>query len=152
MITSVIDNVNERFWQRVWNRLEKLLPDRPENACWEWQGYKTDKGYGQLSILNKSYMAHRLIYELFIGSIPDELVIDHLCRNRSCCNPTHLEAVTDRENLLRGNGWGGINSRKTHCPKNHPLTNLGKRGRGCLICLRERDARNHHRARQIAKC
>lgn len=85
-------------------------------------------------------------HELHKGPIPEGLVIDHLCRNRGCVNPDHLEAVTQRENILRGEGLAAANARKTHCPKGHPYSgeNLyvvpSSGRRQCRICADARRA------------
>jgi hypothetical protein len=107
------------------------------NGCWYWKGL-TQRGYGVFSIHCRPMRAHRFIYEYCRGKIPKGLVLDHLCRVKNCVNPSHLEAVTDRVNLLRGIGTAAINIRKTHCLRGHPLngSNLGfqKNGRKCLTC------------------
>ena len=109
------------------------------DACWEWTG-ATSGGYGYLRQRGINHLAHRLIYELLVGPIPDGLVIDHLCRNRSCVNPGHLEPVAFQENVLRGTGVTAENAAKTHCKHGHeftaantiPATALG--GRKCRSC------------------
>lgn len=93
--------------------------------CWLFAGYVNSLGYGQLFYRTdgkrKSDYVHRASYETFVSQIPEGLVIDHLCKNRSCINPSHLEPVTARENTLRGDGVI-LNKIKTHCPKGHEYT------------------------------
>ena len=72
------------------------------DTCWFWTGFKNKAGYGLIYINRKLTRAHRLSYEIYKGEIPKNLVLDHLCRVRHCVNPKHLEAVTSRENTLRG--------------------------------------------------
>ena len=116
-----------------------LAKIRVSNSCWEWQGTITKKGYGQFNLkTKKKASAHRLSYEIFKGDIPIGLTIDHLCRNRRCVNPDHLECVTMTINVLRGTGPTAINKRKTHCIRGHELLgyNLIKDvgGRHCRTC------------------
>lgn len=90
--------------------------------------------------IRKLQRAHRLSYEAHKGKIPKGLTIDHLCRNTICINPEHLEAVTNKENVLRGISFSAINAKKTHCLKGHPFSgkNLlilkNSKGRWCRIC------------------
>lgn len=107
--------MDEKFWSRV---------DRGSaDDCWAWQGFIDQKGYGRYQPTGgRLAQAHRFAYESAVGPIPDGLVIDHLCRNRGCCNPAHLEPVTNRENILRGVGLSAMHSRKTHCVHGHELT------------------------------
>lgn len=77
------------------------------NECWEWKMAKDKEGYGRISFRNKGsktthLKAHRWMYENLIGKIPEKMVIDHLCQNTSCVNPSHMEPVTIRENTIRG--------------------------------------------------
>lgn len=121
-------------------------------GCWEWRG-KIDKstGYGRFKMGGKSPTAHRLSYEWSVGPIPDGLVIDHLCRNRRCVNPAHLEPVTQQVNVLRGETIVAANAAKTECQNGHPLSgdNLAINVRGarvCRTCARASAARMRERA------
>ena len=117
--------------------LEKVR--KSDNGCHEWIGAKSDKGYGHLFVKGHLVKAHRFIYQVVHGSIESTLTIDHLCRNRLCVNPKHLEAVTMQVNVLRGNGAGARYARRTHCSHGHELIgdNIISRkdgGRRCRIC------------------
>jgi len=126
--------LEERFWGHV----------HKTDTCWLWTGHIV-LGYGRLLIgsrtdkSRRAIPAHRFAYELLIGPIPEGAELDHLCRNRCCVNPSHLEPVTRKENILRGNGITAQNARKTHCPKGHPydeantilITNGGRKCRAC---------------------
>lgn len=102
-----------RFWFYV---------DNISSACWIWKGGKGAGGYGMFRVKNKKVMAHRFSYELILGKpINKGLTLDHLCKNRLCVNPTHLEQVTLKDNILRGNSPQAINARKNHCIRGHPL-------------------------------
>ena len=99
----------------------QFIPE-PNSGCWLWMGDVSPAGYGVLYLrgvsMGRKQYAHRVAHELFKGPIPKNLEIDHKCRVRCCCNPDHLEAVTRRENLLRGLG-GRLKARVTHCPRGH---------------------------------
>jgi HNH endonuclease len=115
------------------------------DSCWWWTGCLTNHGYGVASWNGKQRPAHRVFYELRKGPIPEGLAIDHLCRNRSCVNPDHLEAVTLRTNVLRGISPAAIAAKLTHCIRGHELSgeNISYRNgtqRRCRVCNRERMA------------
>jgi hypothetical protein len=126
---------------------EKITIDN--NGCWNWTAAKNMGGYGQFKFNRKMIYAHRFSYAFHKGSIPKDLTLDHLCRNRACVNPEHLEPVIQKENILRGQGLCAINARKTHCPKGHPLSGSNlyinpNGGRQCKICRKcERVAKQH---------
>lgn len=86
----------------VSQRLEPRINICELTECWLWAGQQNRNGYGRIKVQGRWLMVHRLVYELHIGPIGEGLVLDHLCRNRLCCNPKHLEPVTSRENTLRG--------------------------------------------------
>ena len=119
------------------NKVRKL-----SSGCWLWEGSHQEKGYGFFAVNQKVQIAHRVAYEMFKGPIPEGLTIDHLCRNRRCVNPDHLEAVSIRTNTLRGEAVSAKNLRKTHCIRGHPLSGDNvyrdpKRGvRNCRECRR----------------
>ena len=92
------------------------------DGCWRWTGAKNHKGYGHLNVAGSMVKAHRFAYEVFVGPIPDGLHIDHLCRVRECVNPAHLEPVTCRENLLRGETANARRAALTVCERGlHPF-------------------------------
>jgi len=111
-----------------------------DDGCWEWTAYRNPKGYGILGATGrkgKSTLAHRVLWELFNGPIPDGTEIDHLCRNRGCVRPAHLEAVSHRENLMRSPRW-----QVTHCPRGHEYdeanTYWNGKKRACRACHNQR--------------
>ena len=93
-----------------------------ESGCWEWVG-ATTYGYGRWAPDgNRMQGAHRVMYERECGPIPEGMTIDHLCRNRRCVNPDHMEVVSNVENVMRGESPPARNARRTHCAKGHPYT------------------------------
>jgi len=124
-----------RFWAKV------ALPD--EQGCMLWLSALSSAGYGRITMGGKTHYAHRISYALAYGAIPTELQLDHLCRVRHCVAPDHLEPVTGRVNVLRGQTPAAANAAKTHCPRDHAYdeenTYVDAKGRrNCRACARER--------------
>jgi len=139
---------------RFWGKVDRRGP----NECWEWTAAKDSNGYGCFYDRKRVVMAHRFSYELANGPILAGLEIDHLCRNHSCENPEHMEAVTHRDNVLRGEAISAQCAKKTHCPKGHPYdlfnTSFYKTasiggGRHCRVCDREAHWRRNHRGEAL---
>lgn len=146
-------SLEERFWEKV----DKNGP----LGCWVWTGQLHPTGYGQFIVMSgkRGYprRAHRIAWELLRGPLKPEDYIDHLCRNRACVNPDHLQPVTNRENIRRGIAPSAINGRKTHCDYSHEFTPENtyvppKRPttRECRICIRRRDQEKRERKRAAA--
>ena len=120
-------------YDRVFNRV------RFSDDCWEWQGYQA-RGYGRIWVEGRSVLVHRWVLQWLTGQlIPTDLTVDHLCRNRACVRPEHLDVVSAGENVLRGEGITAINKRKQVCLRGHLLSkdNLYTRpngARNCRIC------------------
>lgn len=123
--------------------------ENKETGCWEWIGFLNPKGYGKIGMKEegvwKSRLAHRVSYLHAKGEIKKGLVLDHLCQNKKCVNPDHLEAVTNLENRRRGDSSNcGWNFReKTHCPQGHEYTEENtfysfSKSRRCRTCYRAR--------------
>jgi hypothetical protein len=123
-------------------------------GCWEWTGSLTYQGYGQFTIERKNVRTHRLAYELAGGELDETLVLDHLCRNRACCNPAHLEQVDQRTNTLRGVGPSAAFAHRNHCSAGHEYTEQNTRRVGtyrfCRTCDREKARRLRAKWRSAA--
>jgi hypothetical protein len=131
--------------QRFWSRVDK------SGDCWLWTSRVGGRGYGDFDVNGDGVAAHRVAYELVKGPIPEGLVIDHLCRNKLCVNPDHLEAVTHRGNVLRGEGITARQARQTHCKRGHPLSGdniyVYSGMRKCKTCTLERTRARRQRAK-----
>lgn len=134
-----------RFWEKV---------RKVDGGCWEWTAGQQGMGYGMFHPTHEeNVLAHRFSFEAHVGPIPEGLVIDHLCRNRLCVNPDHLEPVTNEENLRRGAGYAIQNGMRTHCKNGHEYTpentytDPTKGTARCRECSRNRDRKRVPRKR-----
>ncbi|WP_395454711.1 HNH endonuclease signature motif containing protein [Azospirillum melinis] len=164
-MTDVGGIAAERVGRGKWKRIRRPLAERfaekvsvnPITGCHEWTGCISG-GYGQISDeTSRPVLAHRVAYQMANGPVPDGLHIDHLCRNRRCVNPTHLEAVTVFENTQRGALGMVIRAKaalRTHCKRGHAFspenTGIDHRGdRFCRTCQAE--AYRRHRKENHAR-
>ena len=128
--------LDEKTLDRLFDKVSVGLP----SECWEWIASTNQDGYGQFWVEDERYRAHRLMYSLINGGVSKGKVLDHLCRNTACVNPFHLEEVSQRANIHRGE----TNANKTNCPQGHPYnkenTYISPEGkRQCRTCQRERN-------------
>jgi len=140
--------MNEKTLTRFLSKFAKTDGD-----CWTWTATADHKGYGRLGVSGRTLMAHRLSYEHFVAPIPPGMQLDHLCRNRRCVNPAHLEPVTGKENVRRGNTGANLpnNDGRSRCLRDHPLSgdNLYIKPNGRRVCRQcERIRRRAWQARQ----
>lgn len=154
-------------WRAIAERFMKYVDKRGPDECWPWTGYieKSGRaeGYAKFQVSTHwSEWAHRVSYMLFVRRrIPHGCVIDHVkergCHSRACVNPNHLEAITQQQNTLRGNGPSAMNAKKTHCPAGHPYDDANtffgreKHDRKCRICQNDQSRLRNRRYRAEAR-
>lgn len=150
-----IDECREITINRVIDNIEFA-----DSGCWNWLRRDNGSGYGMITLHGRQRIVHRLFYQILNGQIPDYLVVDHLCRNRRCVNPDHLDPTTQKENVRRGEtGQKTAAWRKswTHCVNGHEFTeentlNHKRKNdrvyRVCLACAREKNRKYYHAKKQ----
>lgn len=143
-----MSTVEERFWAKV--------QGGDVTSCWIWKAAILHNGYGQFRANGVAMKAHRWAYETLRSEIPAGLVIDHLCRNRACVNPWHLDPVSIKTNVLRGVGHTARNATKTHCPQGHAYDEINTYTsptgwRKCRECTRTLNAQSKRAKRATRK-
>lgn len=152
-----IPKLNEFYLEKFTNSYSICI----NTGCWLWLKSLSGSGYGRFCINGIRLLAHRISYKHFKGEIPEGLIIDHLCKIPNCVNPDHLDAVTQKINVLRGDSFALTNKLKTHCSNGHEFTDEntriwvksnGAEKRKCRMCAYlweqnlERKERNRIRA------
>lgn len=138
-VEAMIAFPSERFWAMV----DKLPGHGPYGTCWEWTGACSE--YGSFRVGRRNLGAHRLSYEDIVGPIPPGLELDHLCMNKLCVNPAHLEPVTRAENLRRARLAGLTRQKRTECFLGHPIVERSER-RFCEVCNRTKARERYRRS------
>jgi len=148
-VEPLTNRITGTYEERFWARVEKT------ETCWLWTASTQGRGYGAMWNGERMILAHRWAYQSLVGPIPEGLELDHLCRVRNCVNPAHLEPVTRKENILRGESDPAKRARQTHCKRGHLLSgdnlyvvppNGYRRCRECIRILQQtrayKDVRN----------
>ena len=131
--------------ERLWPKVDA------EGDCWDWIAAIGTGGYGRFWDGENLVQAHRFVWELLVGPIPEGMELDHLCRRRRCVNPDHLHVVTHAENINLGYGAHVHHRRKTHCPWGHPYTSKSGGRRWCQTCITARSTAFKRRKRAQRK-
>ena len=148
-----------RFWSKV-NKAGPVGTHRPDlGPCWVWEAGKCGGGYGVFMLNQKCWRSHILAYRWLVSEVPPPLVLDHLCRNRACVNPSHLEPKTRRDNALAPGSLifeNGVHERaKTCCPRGHEYspsnTRVFRGSRYCRECTKAYDRRRNTARRERSK-
>jgi hypothetical protein len=149
---------SRRPWLPLMPRVMSRIEHDPNTGCWKWIEKTTRYGYAVINWKGRQWLAHRAVYTKLRGAIPEGLEIDHLCDNKACVNPMHLEAVPHQVNIVRSNGAAAENARKTHCKRGHELAGenlyrqVGPYGvqRVCRSCVRLRERERYAQQKESA--
>ena len=151
----VVHHIDRKNLTRIFSKMK--IPNGV--SCWTWKA-SSARGYGKVSWKGKAVHTHRLMYSWAVGPIPHYIPggmeLDHLCKNKICCNPSHLELVTPKINIARSTGVCGLNANKTHCKRGHLLEGgnlipqLASRRRECVTCHNARQRAYHAKKRLAA--
>ena len=161
MPTGVYERKRTPLPMRLLHRAASVISDDPDE-CWIWPGSRTSDGYGTINPMGQAdtNLVHRLVFEMFHGPIPQGKTLDHVwdrgCTSKACFNPRHLEVVSLRENILRGDGMAARRAKQTHCVNGHELKGENlyispKGGRQCRHCAREASRSYYQRRSYGAK-
>lgn len=133
-----VDSLTESELERLFS---KIVAD-PDTGCWNWTGCTGGRGYGQIKFRRRMVYVHRLMYAWAFAPLPNGKskhipTVDHACKNLLCCNPIHLQLLSQRDNILKGDSISAAYARRTHCNRGHLLDGTKKVGRYCKTCSRE---------------
>lgn len=130
-----------------WERFEAKIAYEPMSGCWLWAACVDRPGYGRFGLRGGTRPAHRIAYEHLVGPIPPGLTIDHLCRQRCCVNPEHMEPVSRGENVLRGESLSAQRARQKRCRRGHSFSRASDGRRYCRACKALADAARWRKGR-----
>lgn len=130
---TTLRGLSPEYIERLRRRLDDKLTPEPNTGCWLWTAAVNGPGYGNLGVAGHNRVAHRVAWLLAHGDLPDDVVLDHRCRQPACCNPAHLEVVTHAENVRRGL-HGEL---RTHCVRGHDqrLAHATRPNGRCRACF-----------------
>lgn len=132
-----VDSLTESELERLF---AKIVAD-PATGCWNWNGCRAGRGYGQIKFRRRMVYVHRLMYAWVFSPLPTGIgkhipTVDHMCENLLCCNPLHLQVLSQRDNILKGGSISAKYALRTHCKKGHPLDGMNAKSRYCKTCNR----------------